>query len=237
MDSPKKIAEFDNFAGSYDLDLEKGISVSGEDKDYFANGRVKLLAMRLLQIGISPLKILDFGCGTGSAIPFLRSQFPQALIVGADVSQKSIENAEQIHKDKNVQFILLENLRLDQSFDLVFCNGVFHHIPKHERPAAIETIRAVLRTGGCFALWENNPWNPGTRLVMSRIPFDRDADPMNPLESKRMLVAGKFQIARIDFAFYFPKILKLFRCFEPMLFKIPLGAQFQMLATNETLDK
>jgi SAM-dependent methyltransferase len=237
MDSPKKIAEFDNFAGSYDLDLEKGISVSGEDKDYFANGRVKLLAMRLLQIGISPLKILDFGCGTGSAIPFLRSQFPQALIVGADVSQKSIEIAEQIHKDKNVQFILLENLRLDQSFDLVFCNGVFHHIPKHERPAAIETIRAVLRTGGCFALWENNPWNPGTRLVMSRIPFDRDADPMNPLESKRMLVAGKFQIARIDFAFYFPKILKLFRCFEPMLFKIPLGAQFQMLATNETLDK
>jgi SAM-dependent methyltransferase len=211
--------------------------VSGEDKDYFANGRVKLLAMRLLQIGISPLKILDFGCGTGSAIPFLRSQFPQALIVGADVSQKSIEIAEQIHKDKNVQFILLENLRLDQSFDLVFCNGVFHHIPKHERPAAIETIRAVLRTGGCFALWENNPWNPGTRLVMSRIPFDRDADPMNPLESKRMLVAGKFQIARIDFAFYFPKILKLFRCFEPMLFKIPLGAQFQMLATNETLDK
>jgi len=237
MDSQNKIAEFDNFAGSYDLDLEKGISVSGEEKDFFANGRVKLLAMRLLQMGISPHKVLDFGCGTGSAIPFLRSQFPEALIIGADVSRKSIEIAEQIHKDKNTQFCLLENLVIGDKFDLVFCNGVFHHIPMFERASAVETIRSVLRTGGCFALWENNPWNPGTRLVMSRIPFDRDANPMNPLESRRMLVAGKFQIARIDFAFYFPKFLKLFRCFEPMLFKIPLGAQYQILATSQTLDK
>lgn len=237
MDSQKKISEFDNFAVSYDLDLQKGISVSGEDKDYFANGRVQLLAMRLHQMGISPLKILDFGCGTGSAIPFLRRQFPNALIVGADVSQKSIEIAEQIHKHKNTQFCILDSLVFGDRFDLVFCNGVFHHIPMLERARAVKTIRFVLRSGGFFALWENNPWNPGTRLVMSRIPFDRDADPINPLKSKRMLVAGKFQIARIDFAFYFPKFLKIFRFFEPMLLKIPLGAQYQILATNQALDK
>jgi SAM-dependent methyltransferase len=232
MESSNKTAEFDSFAASYDSDLDKGISFSGEDKDYFANGRVQLLSKRLKQIGNTPVKIMDFGCGTGSAIAFLRNQFPQALIVGAEVSEKSIQIAQQVHNHKNVQFILLENLSLDQSFDLVFCNGVFHHIPKHERPAAIETIRAVLRTGGCFALWENNPWNPGTRIVMSRIPFDRDADPINPLESKRMLLDGKFHIARIDFAFYFPKFLKLFRCFEPMLLKLPLGAQYQIIATK-----
>ena len=232
MESSNKTAEFDAFAASYDSDLHKGISVSGEDKDYFANGRVQLLSKRLKQIGNTPFKIMDFGCGTGSAIPFLRNQFPQALIVGAEVSEKSIQIAQQVHNHKNVQFILLENLRLDQSFDLVFCNGVFHHIPKHERAAAIETIRAVLRKGGCFALWENNPWNPGTRIVMSRIPFDRDADPINPLESKKMLRYGKLQIAHIDFAFYFPNLLRLFRCFEPLLLKVPLGAQYQILATK-----
>jgi SAM-dependent methyltransferase len=232
MESANKTAEFDAFAASYDSDLDRGISVSGEDKDYFANGRVQLLSKRLKQIGNAPLKIMDFGCGTGSAIPFLRNQFPQALIVGAEVSEKSIQVAQKIHKQDNVDFILLENLRFDQSFDLVFCNGVFHHIPKHERAAAIETIRVALRTGGCFALWENNPWNPGTRIVMSRIPFDRDADPINPLESKKMLRFGKLQIARIDFAFYFPKLLRLFRCFEPLLLKIPLGAQYQIIATK-----
>jgi SAM-dependent methyltransferase len=232
MESSNKTAEFDAFAASYDSELDKGISVSGEDKDYFANGRVQLLSKRLKQIGNTPVKIMDFGCGTGSAIPFLRNQFPQALIVGAEVSEKSIQIAQQVHNHKNVHFILLENLRLDQSFDLVFCNGVFHHIPKHERPAAIETIRAVLRTGGCFAFWENNPWNPGTRIVMSRIPFDRDADPINPLESKKMLRYGKLQIAHIDFAFYFPKLLRLFRCVEPLLLKVPLGAQYQIIATK-----
>ena len=36
-------------------------------------------------------------------------------------------------------------------------------------------VRQGLRPGGVFALWENNPWNPGTRLVMRRIPFDRNA--------------------------------------------------------------
>ena len=67
---------------------------------------------------------------------------------------------------------------------------------------------------------------------MSRIPFDRDADPINPLDSKNMLRYGKLQIARIDYAFYFPKLLRLFRCFEPLLLKVPLGAQYQILATK-----
>ena len=45
---------------------------------------------------------------------------------------------------------------------------------------ALRCIRRLLRPNGIFALWENNPWNPGTRLVMRRIPFDRDASLLTP---------------------------------------------------------
>ncbi len=65
----------------------------------------------------------------------------------------------------------------DGSVDVAYCNGVFHHIAPDERPRRSRRSGA-LRPGGVFALFENNPWNPGTRLVMcgSRRPRGRHAN-------------------------------------------------------------
>ncbi len=229
MKDHAKPTVFDTFALNYDADLEKGISVSGEDKNYFASGRIKILAKRLKEMSLSPSKIMDFGCGTGSAIPFLRYHFPKALIVGVEISKKSIKIAEELHKSHGAQFTLLENLVADSSFDLVFCNGVFHHISIVDRGVSIQIVRDALRPEGCFAFWENNPWNPGTRIVMSRIPFDRDAEPISPLEAKKLLIQGKFRVFGTDFCFYFPRILRAMRWIEPFLIRVPLGAQYQIL--------
>ena len=49
--------------------------------------------------------------------------------------------------------------------ELVFCNGVFHHIARIERSGALDFVRNVLGDGGYFAFWENNPLNPGSRYV------------------------------------------------------------------------
>src|SRR4029434_4043103 len=74
---------------------------------------------------------------------------------------------------------------------LVYCNGVFHHIPPQAREAAVAYVARALRPGGLWAFWENNPWNPGTRYAMHRIPFDRDAIPLTPPEARRLLQAGR----------------------------------------------
>ena len=37
-------AEFDSFVSSYESDLDQALSVSGESKDFFAEGRVRWLA-------------------------------------------------------------------------------------------------------------------------------------------------------------------------------------------------
>ena len=86
-----------------------------------------------------------------------------------------------------------------------------------------------LRPGGLFALWENNPWNPGTRYVMSRIPFDRDAVPLAPPEARRLVRACGFEVLRTDFLFLFPRALRLMRPLEARLSRLPLGAQYQVL--------
>ena len=64
-------AEFDQYADDYDDALAHSISVSGEDKEFFARGRIEWLARAVRKILGTPGTVMDFGCGTGSAAPFL----------------------------------------------------------------------------------------------------------------------------------------------------------------------
>jgi SAM-dependent methyltransferase len=124
----------------------------------------------------------------------------------------------------------MSDYKPSQSLDLAFCNGVFHHIPLADRAHCVQYIKDSLRPGGLFALFENNPWNPGTRLVMSRIPFDKDAITLSPPTARQLLRASGFQILRTDSLFYFPRLLKFLRPAEKLLHKLPLGAQYLVVA-------
>jgi hypothetical protein len=98
-----------------------------------------------------------------------------------------------------------------------------------ERAMALEIFRRALKPSGFFAFWENNPWNLGTRIVMSRIPFDRDAIPISPIEARGLLKSSGFEILAQEFHFYFPRCLSAFRFLEGMLRTVPLGAQYLIL--------
>ena len=105
----------------------------------------------------------------------------------------------------------------------------------------MDVIRRALKPGGLFAFWENNPWNPGTRYVMSRIPFDRDAITLTPPEAWRLLQGCGFEILRTDFLFVFPRFLGWLRRLEPRMSSLPCGAQYMVLgitppASSRTLD-
>ena len=222
--------QFDAYAADYDAALERGISVSGEDKEFFARGRVHWLARQLAELGESPQRILDFGCGTGTGAHHLGEQYPKAAVLGTDLSGSSLETARRRYGGERVQFRLTSELAPAGEIDLAFCNGVFHHIPLAERAGAMKWIHQSLHSEGLFAFWENNPWNPGTRFVMSRIPFDRDAITLTPPESRRLLSTGGFEIVRTDFLFFFPRWLGWLRRIEPRLAGLPMGAQYLVLA-------
>jgi SAM-dependent methyltransferase len=220
---------FDGYAENYDDALNQGIGVSGEDKSYFARKRIAWLSGCLRKLRARPRLMLDFGCGTGSAVPFFMEILQPERLLGVDASPASISRAKESHGSEQISFFLVNSDPLQEQVDLAFCNGVFHHIPPNERAAAVSYVFSSLRPGGLFAFWENNPWNPGTRHVMSRIPFDRDAITLSPAEAKRLLSVGGFQIVRTDFLFIFPRVLRWFRFTEPLVSKLPLGAQYQIL--------
>jgi SAM-dependent methyltransferase len=227
--NPSSMTEFDDYAAGYELALAEGLSITGEDKNYFARGRIAWVASCLRALVEKPRTALDFGCGTGSATPHLFDLIGVESVVGLDVSAKSLDVAKRTYGSERTQFLLFNHYQPSERIDLVYCNGVFHHMPLSGRAAVVDYIYRSLRPGGLFALWENNPWNPGTRHVMSRIPFDRDAITLTAPETRCLLRAGSFEILRTDFLFIFPRMLSWFRCVEPLVTRLPLGAQYQVL--------
>jgi SAM-dependent methyltransferase len=220
--------DFDAYAATYDAALARGLSVSGEDRNFFARRRILWLSRCLSRLREHPRTAMDFGCGTGSAAPFLLNELELESLVGVDASTQSLAIAQHTHGAR-AKFIPLAEYRPQGYFDLVFCNGVFHHISPGDRVAAVDTVYSSLRPGGLFAFWENNPWNPGARYVMRRIPFDRDAITLSPPAARRLLRKSGFEVIRTDFLFFFPRWLSWLRCFEPRLASLPFGAQYEIL--------
>ncbi len=221
--------EFDHHAAKYDADLMRGISVSGETRDYFARGRAEWVRRCLCRLGAHPHAILDYGCGTGVGCRCLLQTFRPAKLVGVDVSGESLQVARREFSQPNVAFLATAEYRPCSEMDLAFCSGVFHHIPLAQRPSVLTYILKSLRPGGFLAFWENNPWNPGARLVMRRIPFDRNAIPISPSAARRLIAAGGFEIDSTYYLFIFPRALRLLRPIESKLSRMPLGAQYMVL--------
>lgn len=220
---------FDAYAADYEAALGRGLALAGEDADYFAAGRIRWLAERLARMGRSAHSILDFGCGTGRSAVHFRALMPDvSRLAGADVSRQSIEMARR-RFGHLAQFTLVDDLKADGAFDLVFCNGVFHHVPRQQRPRTMEFIARCLRPGGLLALWENNPWSPAARLVMRRIPFDRDAAMVWPEQARRLAGRCGLEPLATDFLFIFPRFMRWLRPLERNLARLPLGAQYMVL--------
>jgi len=221
------MTDFDRYAATYDATLSDALAVSGESKEYFARGRITYLKECLDRLSRSVTSVLDFGCGIGSGTRLLAEILNTVNVLGLDVSARSIEQARQANPD--LRFVTLAEYVPASEFDLAFCNGVFHHIPPTERLSAVAVVLRSLRPGGRFAFWENNPWNPGTRYVMARLEFDRDAITLTARQACRLLRDGRFNIVQTDFLFVFPRLLRFLRRYEPRLSRWPLGAQYQVL--------
>jgi len=225
-------SRFDHYSDDYDAALARGLAVSGEGRDFFASGRIAFLARCLRARGCAVESALDFGCGDGASVPLIKEVIGARLIAGVDESRRSIAAATAAHGGPGVTFSVTSAHVPDGTFDLVYTNGVFHHIPIAERPAALAFIHGALRPGGVFALWENNPWNLGARYVMSKIPFDRDAIMLSARQARALCARQGFRILRTDYLFIFPAALRLLRPLEALARRAPLGAQYQVLCAK-----
>jgi SAM-dependent methyltransferase len=73
--------------------------------------------------------VLDVGCGQGSFLAELRSEFPHIKACGTDISNSAITLARQ--KVAGGEFWVLDTTaeHIDRQFDLLVCSEVLEHIP------------------------------------------------------------------------------------------------------------
>ena len=144
----RQTAAFDGFASTYDAALNRGISLSGESKEYFVRRRIAWLSSRLERQASRPRHVLDYGCGTGASARDLLEHLAAASVTGVDVSSESIAVARSQSAASNVRFSTVDEWQPAGEHDLAYCNGVFHHIEPASRAGALACIRRALSVDG-----------------------------------------------------------------------------------------
>jgi SAM-dependent methyltransferase len=218
--------DFDAFAHSYDDLLREHTGFFSEDESYFARYKVAIAKRALAAV---PRRILEFGCGTGRNIPFLKEAFPEATVMGCDVSRKSLEIA--VASNPGVRFWKEgEGESEEAGFDLIFVAGVFHHIPPAERDAAAATLSRRLSAGGMLVVFEHNPFNPVTRRIVSNCPYDEGVVLLTPRELRRHLEAAGLRVVKRAYALFVPPAWTLLQPLESRLGWLPMGGQYWVSA-------
>jgi len=99
-------------------------------------------------------RVADIGCGSGSAVVAMASAFPNAEVIGFDISPQSIERATSSERPPNATFVLGDSTELTKRgrFDLVTAFDVVHDLA---RPAIVlADINRSISDGGAFMMME-----------------------------------------------------------------------------------
>jgi ubiquinone/menaquinone biosynthesis C-methylase UbiE len=105
-----------------------------------------------------PLKIIDFGCGTGSFTARF-SKFQLFELHGIDISPKCIEYAR--NKYTNIHFTSgdVENTPFEnEAYDVVMMSGLLHHFPDFSK--VVKEAHRVLKNGGVVLAYDPHKLNP-----------------------------------------------------------------------------
>jgi SAM-dependent methyltransferase len=108
--------------------------------------------------GLKPgMRILDAGCGTGDALPWLLAEVrPSGCVIGLDLSTVHAQAARR-HTSMHIEVLLgdlLEPPVAAESVDFIWCVNTINHLrdPAH----GVEQLAALLRPGGRIALGQSS---------------------------------------------------------------------------------
>ena len=214
--------DFDAYTDEYNRLLQEGTSFFSKNDAYFAQYKVEMVRSRISR----PVhRVLEYGCGIGRNIPFLQAAFPQATVIGTDISCGSLDIARRENPAAEFFEEGVDDISA-REFDLIFVAGVFHHVPVSERAAVAGSLFQRLEAGGDLFVFEHNPYNPVTRRIVSNCPYDEDAVLLSPEELRQRLGRAGFNRPRTEFCLFVPPRLSWLTWLEPKLGWLPLGGQY-----------
>jgi ubiquinone/menaquinone biosynthesis C-methylase UbiE len=102
-----------------------------------------------------PRRVLDLGTGTGSVARLVADRFPDAEVVGADLSERMVDEARAKTESDRVRYVVADAQRLpfeDGAFDLVTLGNMI--------PFFDELVRVVAPGGHVLFAFSAGPSTP-----------------------------------------------------------------------------
>ena len=119
--------------------------VAGKIKGYVeGNPRVESAWRTVCEwAGKAPDKILEVGCGIGDVCWRMSRLWPQAEIVGVDISPESLNIARQLFPSPRISFVDggIPGSSIGGPFDLIVLMDVYEHVPVQERTVFNRSLR------------------------------------------------------------------------------------------------
>ena len=133
-------------------------------------------------INLEGKNILDAGTGSGHRITNVAEFYKKSNFLGIDVSEKSLQIAKQLIKQKKITNLKLKNINLMNEFskigkfDIILCMGVLHHLSNPEiglknigskvlnqehmniQPRTVEILKRIPPGGNFTAIDKNDPY-------------------------------------------------------------------------------
>jgi SAM-dependent methyltransferase len=102
----------------------------------------------------SPRRVLEIGCGVGATSWRMARAWPDADVVGVDISPGSIAVASACFRRPNLTYRagVMDEWKLDGEFDLVLMMDVYEHIPPGDRPRLHTLLKSRLAPQCRFVL-------------------------------------------------------------------------------------
>ncbi len=131
----------------------------------FAGPRFRPVLDLLQRITVeAPGRVVDLGCGTGSAVGLMRRRWPEAEITGVDGSPDMLARAREDIADAVWIEADLAHWTADAAVDVIFSNAAFHWLDDHDQ--LFPRLLGMLAPGGQLAVqMPRNYHVPGLALV------------------------------------------------------------------------
>jgi SAM-dependent methyltransferase len=218
---------FDSYERSYGDVVQSSIDFSGLPHSFFMAAKAAMLADVVGErFGSAPQPVgLDVGCGIGEFHRYARGLFSR--LCGVDVSEKSVERAQRDNPGTVYTSYDGNVLPYDSgAFDVTMTTCVMHHVPPAQWLSFLHEMRRVTRPGGILCVIEHNPFNPLTRLAVSRCEFDRDAVLLRAGRTERLMAVAGLSDVESRFFLMLPSAAPLARRIERLFRRVPFGAQY-----------
>jgi SAM-dependent methyltransferase len=223
-------AEFDQYAKNYEEllrdPMRDGFARNGE---FYHRRKWTLIAEFMASHAISTEKLawLDVGCGKGELLGYGHSHFSR--VAGCDPSREMSRDAGGLEVRMQEHPAILPYP--DASFDFATAVCVYHHVEEPNRIPLTREIYRILRPNGIFCMIEHNPFNPVTRLIVSKVPIDADAHLLSARMAKSYARNVGLRHVESQYFLYVPeKLYDKVGGFERIVKRLPLGGQYAMFA-------